>query len=104
MERELGRRIRKLRLAKHLTQQALAEKAGVNDKHIGVIERTGKDLAFSTIVRIAAALEVSVAELFPQPDSDDREVVELLVRKVLADDSSEAVRKLRVFLESILLR
>lgn len=104
MEREVGRRIRELRTAKHMTQQALAEKAGLNDKHLGVIERTGKDLALSTIVRIAAALNVPVAELFPQPDGDDRDLARRLSRDVLAQGDAETIRKLRVFLESILLR
>lgn len=104
MELEVGRRIRELRTARHMTQQVLAEKAGLNDKHLGVIERTGKNLALTTVVRIAEALEVPVGDLFPRADNDDREVARRLTRQVLATGDAETIRKLRVFLESILLR
>lgn len=104
MEVQVGHRIRELRLARRMTQQALAEKAGLNDKHLGVIERTGKDLALSTMTRIADALNVPVAELLQTPPRDDLDVVKRMVRDVVSARDPEVVRKLRIFLEQILVR
>ena len=102
MENKICHRIRELRLAKHMTQGKLAEKAGLNEKYVGVLERTGKDLAVSTLVRIARALDVTVGELFTEPPKGDKDVVRRRVREVLASGDAGAVRKLRLFLEDIL--
>jgi XRE family aerobic/anaerobic benzoate catabolism transcriptional regulator len=104
MELLVGHRIRELRLAQRMTQQVLAEKAGLNDKHLGVIERSGRDLALSTMRRIADALDVPVAVLLGEPDKDDQVIIKRLVREVLSAQEPETIRKLRVFLEQILLR
>ena len=60
MEVQVGRRIRALRQARNLTQGQLAERAGLNEKYLGVIERTSRDIAVSTVVSLAHALDVPV--------------------------------------------
>ncbi len=52
-----------------LTQQQLAEKAGVDDSLISRLERGDRKTAsYESIVRIARALNVEPEELFPVPD------------------------------------
>ena len=103
MDPNVGKRIRELRLSRHLTQQVLAERAGLNEKYLGVIEREGKDIAVSTLACIAVALEVSMADLFAEPTpKDDKNVVRSHTRDILANGSAETVRRLRIFLEEIL--
>lgn len=104
MEVHIGQRIRELRLSRSMTQQVLAERAGLNEKHLGVLERECKDLAVSTLVRIAEALDVPVGELFVESPRDDKEVVRRRVRDLLASGNDGAIRRLRVFLEEILAR
>ena len=60
----LGRRIRFLRNLKGWTQQKLGEQADVNYKFIGEIERGRQNASFEILVKIAAALEVDLPELF----------------------------------------
>lgn len=60
----LGARVRALRIAQDLTQEELAEKADMHWTFISGVERGLKDPRLTTIGRIAAALEVPIADLF----------------------------------------
>jgi transcriptional regulator with XRE-family HTH domain len=60
---ELGRRVRVLRLAAGVTQEALGQMVGVDRTEIGHVERGEKDLRFSTILRVAQGLGVDVGDL-----------------------------------------
>lgn len=59
----LGRAIRELRTERTLTQRQLADAADVNETWISHIEAGRTNPAWGTVVRIAAALGVSVSEL-----------------------------------------
>lgn len=60
----VGARIRLLRKMRGLSQQALAEAAGVTFQQIQKYERGANRVSASMLVRIAGALEAPVAELF----------------------------------------
>ncbi len=60
----LGRRLRCMRRARELSQEALAAAAGVHPKHLSEIERANKDPRATTVIRIAEALGVPVSELY----------------------------------------
>lgn len=62
--RLFGERLRELRTERGLTQEQLAEAAGVDRNYIGQIERGERNVALVNIVRIANALEVKPDELF----------------------------------------
>ena len=58
-------RLRTLRRSLKLTQEAFAERAGLNYKHYQEIERGGKtEIRFSTLVRLAEAFRIPLHELF----------------------------------------
>ena len=59
----LGARIRALRSRQGLTQQSLGEKAGVNFKFLGAIERGEENPTIKVLGKIASALELTVSEL-----------------------------------------
>jgi transcriptional regulator with XRE-family HTH domain len=59
-----GRRVRELRKERGLSQEKLAELAGLHYTYVGGIERGERNPALVNIGRIAAALDVSLAELF----------------------------------------
>ena len=59
-------RIRTLREAHHLTQEELAHAAKTTLAYVGYIERTGYRPGANLRARIAAALEVSEAEVWPE--------------------------------------
>jgi transcriptional regulator with XRE-family HTH domain len=62
----LGRRLRQLRRAHELSQEALADRAGVHPKHLSEIERANKDPRATTVIRLADALGVPVSELYEE--------------------------------------
>lgn len=61
--RSFGERLRELRAAQNLTQEALAEKAGVSAAEVGFIERAEREVGLVMLARLAAGLNVSLASL-----------------------------------------
>jgi transcriptional regulator with XRE-family HTH domain len=64
----LGRRIRLLRDQRGLSQEKLAERAGLTSKFLGEVERIETNPSTTSIARLAAALSVNVGDLFAAGD------------------------------------
>jgi transcriptional regulator with XRE-family HTH domain len=62
--RPLGTQLRRLRLERQLSQERLAELAGLHYKYIGRVELAKADPGADVLVRLARALAVPVGELF----------------------------------------
>jgi transcriptional regulator with XRE-family HTH domain len=60
---KLGRAIRTLRTATGLSQEALADAAGVDSSHMGRIERGQRNVTILNVVRIADALNRRPSEI-----------------------------------------
>ena len=58
-----GKRVRGERLKKSLSQEKLAELAGVHRTYIGMVERGEKNITLENIRKVAKALKVTVSEL-----------------------------------------
>lgn len=65
--------IRKIRVAKGLSQEALSSDAGLDRAYFGGIEREQENPTIDTLDRIAAALEVDVAKLLTVPREGARQ-------------------------------
>jgi transcriptional regulator with XRE-family HTH domain len=61
--RAVGDRIREVRLWHNLTQEALGERAGMDRQAINRIEQGHASPRLDTLIRLAAALDVPLAEL-----------------------------------------
>lgn len=59
----LGQNVRRRREARELTQEKLAEKAGLDPTYISGIERGLRNPGIKNVVRLAKALGFSTAEL-----------------------------------------
>jgi transcriptional regulator with XRE-family HTH domain len=73
----LGDRVRQLRAMRRLTQEELAERAGITWHFVSGIERGVKGATLDTLLAIAGALDVTLSELFldvdrPLPVHTDR--------------------------------
>jgi transcriptional regulator with XRE-family HTH domain len=64
---QVGQRVRELRLAYRVTQEQLAERAGLSYKFIGEIERGKANPTIDTLYEIARALRIEVHELLLTP-------------------------------------
>jgi DNA-binding helix-turn-helix protein len=60
---KFGERVRKERLEQGLSQEDLADKAGVHRTYIGMIERAEKNITLENIEKIAKALNIAPKEL-----------------------------------------
>ena len=67
MKKELlikfGEKVRATRLEQGLSQEDLADKAGVHRTYIGMIERAEKNITLENIKKIAVALGIRVKDL-----------------------------------------
>jgi len=59
---EFGKRLKEIRRSKGLTQQALAEKANIDEKHLCRIENGRYFPSYITLSKILSALEVSIQD------------------------------------------
>lgn len=59
----LGTRIRQLRTEKSLSQEELADRAGLHRTYIGAVERGERNVSLDNILAIAQALKVTASEL-----------------------------------------
>jgi transcriptional regulator with XRE-family HTH domain len=60
---KIGKNIKSLRKFNNLTQEALAEKASVNEKEISPIESGTRNLTIETLTKLADALQVNASDL-----------------------------------------
>ncbi len=60
----IGTRVQELRQAAGLSQEKLAERAGLHRNYIGRVERGQPEVSVRAIERIALALNLSLAEFF----------------------------------------
>ena len=58
-----GRRVREVRKAKGISQERLAEIAGIDRSYMGNIERGEKNITLKKAYEICDALEVSICKL-----------------------------------------
>lgn len=59
-----GRRVRGLRAEQGLSQEAFADKCGLDRTYIGGIERGERNVALRNISRLANSLGMSISDLF----------------------------------------
>jgi transcriptional regulator with XRE-family HTH domain len=68
----LASRVKGLRGERHLSQAALAERAGMHRSYLSSIERGRRNVPLDTVCRLAWALGVDVRELLT-PAAEDEE-------------------------------
>ena len=61
---EFGKNIRRLRTEQGMSQEEVAFSAGISAAHLGQIERGEKNPTLTTIGKLAAAFDLSLAALF----------------------------------------
>lgn len=61
--KKFGTRVRELRIAQELSQEVLAQKAGLHRTYIGGIERGERNVSLINIEKIASALNLSIVDI-----------------------------------------
>ena len=62
IKKEIGARVKELRKIKNLTQEQLAEKAGVSTKYIGDVERGKANITLDYIINLSKALNLEILD------------------------------------------
>lgn len=65
-----GRVLRRIRRERDLSQEALADIAGLARNHVSELERARRDPGLATVVQIADALDMGVGELMARFDEE----------------------------------
>lgn len=60
---QFGKKLKKLRLEKGLTQEQFSKKCGLHKNYIGMIERGERNPSLINVEIIANALEISISDL-----------------------------------------
>ncbi|MFS4492914.1 helix-turn-helix domain-containing protein [Maribacter sp. 2308TA10-17] len=61
---EFGSRLRQLRKAENISQEELADRAGLHRTYIGMIERAEKNITLINIEKLSIALNVTITDFF----------------------------------------
>lgn len=70
VRRTIGWNLRRLRVAEGLSQERLALEAGIDRSYVGRVERGMENVTVATLEAFAAVLQVNVAALFAEIESD----------------------------------
>lgn len=102
----VGARIRVLRKAKGLSQEALGEKGDFHFTYIGQVERGEKNVSLINLAKIAEALDVNISQLFAYVN-DEMEFTEtdIMIQEIvdmLRDTSFKNIRLSRNILREIM--
>ena len=93
----IGKRIREVRIEKHLTQDYLAEYANVNVSHICNIENNKTKISLTLLVQVCNALDVSIDYLLQNEYSDPVSGIETELVHILREmptDKQETLLKI----------
>ena len=96
----IGLRIKIARIKAKITQEVLADRAGLSTAHVSNIETGNTKLSLPTIINIANALSVSVDDLLCDNVVRSNHVFNQEAQEILSDCSSYDIRILLDILKS----
>lgn len=96
----LGHRLKEIRKRKELTQETVAELAGITAQHISNIENGKTKVSMDTFIKILKVLNVSADVILSDCISVDHTVYQAEVMDILKDCNQNELKILVQFLES----
>jgi transcriptional regulator with XRE-family HTH domain len=106
IKKQLGLRLKELRLARGLRQEDL-EKWEFSYRYYGKLERGFVNPTVETLAKLCDIFDVTLADLFlfmgdDKSASGEKEQVIVKLAKLLKDSRKTKINKLRIFLDEIL--
>ena len=103
LSKEVGLRLRLYRKEKKLTQEDLAEKAGLHYSYIGQVERGEKNITIGSLERILDALDIPFSDLFNNiemtADPEDQDIYSKCYQLLRSRSERDALHLYAVLLE-----
>jgi transcriptional regulator with XRE-family HTH domain len=90
--RKLGARLKEIRKARGLTQEALAEKVDLSPQYLSRLEGGHQSPSIETMARLAEALDLELFELFNVGHQGTVKEVREKLRKVIHESNEEELR------------
>ena len=88
-EKDIGKKIKEIRVLRKMTLETLAEKTGFTKGYLSKVEKSEKAPPVSTLIRIAAALQVNLSEMLGETEGSHLfSLVKKTERVFVARDSS----------------
>lgn len=97
---QIGQRIRKIRKARGLSQEALAEQVGISITHMSHIETGNTKLSLPVLVSLAAALEVPTDDLLSDSPASQRSAAMETIAGLLDSCTTQQLRILEDVLKA----
>jgi len=89
----LGARIREIRKRRKLSQEMLAERAGISAQYVSNIERGKENPTLDLLLRLADALKVSLGEMCDfETEEMDIKKIRSSIREILKTRDPESLR------------
>jgi len=86
--KSVGAHVRLLRKARKLSQEQLAERAGLHYTMIGAVERGERNITLENLARIARGLGVPLREVIPADTRHSETAKDLIALLTVADQST----------------
>jgi len=100
-EKQLGQRIRVLRNKRGLTQEQIAEIAGLNAKYWSDLELGKETISVKNLTKIAVALDVPLSDLVSAEHEAPRKELEKEVQKMIAEADDEQLKTIYRILTAV---
>lgn len=97
----IGQRIRKIRKARGLSQEKLAERVGISVTHMSHIETANTKMSLSTFAELATVLEVRTDELLYDDRPEDRSASIIYITELLDNCSTQQVRIIEDIIKAV---
>ncbi len=70
LKEKFGKKVKELRIAQGLSQEAFAHKVGIDRTYMPSIEKGKRNISITIVQKIAKALGMKISELFSVIESD----------------------------------
>jgi len=97
----IGQRIRKVRKARGLSQEKLAEKVGISTTHMSHIETANTKMSLPTFAKLASVLEVRTDDLLYDNRPEDRSISIAYITELLDDCTIQQVRIIEDIIKAV---
>lgn len=106
--KQFGEWVRELRKAQGLSQEELAERAGLHYTYIGGVERGERNLSLKSIEKIVSALRIDIRDLFVYrtPKKADGESNKIIndINSILISKDIDTLRLIKLLIKDIWAR
>lgn len=98
---QLGQRIRALRTSKKLTQDKLAEYAGLNGKYLGEVERGNATISLENLNKLADALAMPLLDMLNAEHEISQKDIKVEVAKMIDEADDEQLKTIYRILTAV---